>query len=131
MAEETGTTTLVVGSGAKGSTLGKLTLKGLDETDWYLLETKAPNGYNLLASPIKVTITDADGDALDGKVSGAAVDAEGEAVALVTLFVENDDGFRLPVTGGMGTILFTAIGVVLMGTALILMVISIRKKKGQ
>lgn len=131
MAEETGTTTLVVGSGANDSTRGKLTLKGLDETDWYLLETKAPNGYNLLASPIKVTITDADGDALDGKVSGAAVDAEGEAVALVTLFVENDDGFRLPVTGGMGTILFTAIGVVLMGTALILMVIAIRKKKGQ
>lgn len=60
-------TTLVVGSGENGSALGKLTLKGLDETDWYLLETKAPNGYNLLASPITVTITDTDGNTLDGK----------------------------------------------------------------
>lgn len=122
-------TTLVVGSGENGSALGKLTLKGLDETDWYLLETKAPNGYNLLASPITVTITDTDGNTLDGKVSGAAADAEGEAAAFVTLLVENDDGFQLPVTGGMGTILFTAVGVVLMGAAVILLVVIIRKKR--
>lgn len=62
-------------------------------------------------------------------MSGAAADAEGEAAAFVTLLVENDDGFQLPVTGGMGTILFTAVGVVLMGAAVILLVVIIRKKR--
>ena len=110
---------------------GKLTIKGLSEGTWYLKEITAPDGYNLLASPVKVTIEDKDGEALDGKVSGAAANATGEAVALVTLTVENDDGFQLPVTGGMGTILFTAVGILLMGAAVILLIFAVRKNRKQ
>ncbi|HBV52972.1 MAG TPA: hypothetical protein DEF06_11835 [Clostridiales bacterium] len=84
-----------------------------------------------MASPVKVTIEDKDGDVLDGKVSGAAANATGEAVALVTLTVENDDGFQLPVTGGMGTILFTAVGILLMGAAVILLIFAVRKNRKQ
>lgn len=123
------TTTLQVG--AKDSLTGKLTIKGLSEGTWYLKEITAPDGYNLLASPVKVTIEDKDGDVLDGKVSGAAANATGEAVALVTLTVENDDGFQLPVTGGMGTILFTAVGILLMGAAVILLIFAVRKNRKQ
>lgn len=36
---------------------GTLTFDKLDEGVYYLKETKAPNGYTLLANPIKVEIT--------------------------------------------------------------------------
>ena len=93
-------------------------------------ETKAPDSYNLLASPVEVTITDTDAGMLDGKVDNAKGE-NGEDVALVTLMVENDDGFRLPVTGGIGTILFTAVGVVLMGAAVVLLIVVFKKKKAE
>lgn len=130
MATEAGATTLAVGT--SDTLLGKLTLKGLDEGTWYLVETKAPGGYNLLEAPVSVEIKDKDDtNTLDGKVEGAAANAAGEAVALVTLTVENDDGFRLPTTGGMGTILFTAVGVVLMGCAVVLLIVVFRKKTAE
>ena len=112
------TTTLAVDSN------GKLTIKGLDEGTWYLKETKAPNSYNLLKAPVSVTITDASNGVLDGKVTDTNI-----TTGLVPLTVENDDGFQLPVTGGMGTFLFTAVGVVLMGAAVILLVVVLKKKK--
>ena len=128
-AGESGTTTTLT-VGATASLTGKLTLKGLDEGIWYLKETKAPDRYNLLASPVQVTITDTDAGTLDGKVDNAKGE-NGEDVALVTLMVENDDGFRLPVTGGIGTILFTAVGVVLMGAAVVLLIVVFKKKKAE
>lgn len=42
--------------------------------------------------------------------------------------VNNTKGFELPVTGGMGTFMFTASGVAIMSAAIILIVIQ-RKKK--
>ncbi len=120
------TTSLTVG--ANGALFGKLTIQDLDEGTWYLKEITAPNGYNLLAGPMSVTITDADGGVLDGQVSGAA-GTSGEAVALVALTVENSDGFQLPTTGGIGTVLFTAIGIVLMAAVVLFLVI--RKKKNK
>lgn len=108
---------------------GKLTLNGLDERTWYLKEITAPNGYNLLAGPVSVEIADND---LDGAVTVDNAEDNAELdTGLVPLTVENDDGFRLPVTGGMGTILFTAVGVVLMGAAVILLVIALKRKKAE
>ena len=49
----------------------------------------------------------------------------------MTLTVENDNGFQLPVTGGMGTILFTAVGILLMGAAVILLIFAVRKNRKQ
>ena len=115
------TTTLTVGE--NDGLLGKLTLKGLDKGTWYLKEITAPDGYNLLASPVAVEIADND---LNGSVT---VNEQNIDTGLVPLTVENDNGFQLPVTGGMGTILFTTIGIVLMGAAIILMVIVLKKKK--
>lgn len=127
---ENKTTTLAVG--ADEAVKGKLIIKGLDAGKWYLKETKAPGGYNLLASPVEVEIVDADdAGALDGQVEGAAADAIGAAVALVTLQVANDNGFQLPTTGGIGTILFTAVGVVLMGAAVVLVIVAFKKKRAE
>ena len=124
--EENTTTTLVVGE--NDALKGRLKVKGLDEGTWYLKETKAPGGYNLLASPVKVVVTDAEGGVLDGQVIGAAADASGEAVTLVTLTVKNDNGFLLPVTGGASTVLFAVGGAVLMSAAVICF-IAVSKRK--
>ncbi len=120
-ADQPTTTTLTVGS--EGDKAGLLTLTGLDEGTWYLKETKAPDGYNLPKSPFTVTITD--GTPLDGKVANSI---EGND-AIVGVTIQNSDGFQLPTTGGMGTILFTAVGVALMGAAVVLIVLAIRRKK--
>lgn len=66
---------------------------------YYLVETRAPAGYNLLAAPLEVTIN--------------AVSHDNPVV------VRNSAGLILPVTGGMGTILFTVIGLILIGLALL------------
>lgn len=117
---------LTVGSG--GNLTGRLTLKGLDEGTWYLEETKAPKGYNLLDSPVEVTVEDAAGSVPGGRVQNAE-GSSGEAAARVSLTVVNDDGFRPPVTGGMGTVLFTAAGAALMGSAAVMVAAAVRKRK--
>ncbi|MBO1003351.1 SpaH/EbpB family LPXTG-anchored major pilin [Pseudogracilibacillus auburnensis] len=73
----------------------------LDYGNYTLHETKAPNGYRKLTKPIEVTI--------DGENSN------------VTITVDNSkSGWELPKTGGIGTILFTLIGLTFMGSALYL-----------
>ena len=89
---------------------GKLAFLGLDHGTYYLVETKAPTDYNLLTAPITVEINhDSHKD---------------EAVITVV-----NTKFTLPQTGGMGTTLFTAAGLLLMAGAGTLTVMSFRKKQ--
>lgn len=116
----TTTTALTVGS-ADGR-IGQLTLSGLDVGTYYLTETKAPGGYNKLSAPVAITITD---DTPNGKPESK----EGEySDGYVTLTVENSKGFTLPETGGMGTVLFTAGGVLLMGVGAVLLAVYLRRR---
>lgn len=85
-----------------------------DRYDYYLVETAAPSGYNLLTEAKKVNFTDGDVAATDG---------------VYTVKVPNKSGITLPTTGGMGTVIFTVIGIVLMGAAVILLVVSRKKSK--
>lgn len=122
---ETGVTTVTVGSA--GDAQGNLTLSGLDAGTYYLTETKAPDGYNKLGSPVEITITDT--DPADGIVNDGAGGADG-ADGYVEQRVENSDGFQLPTTGGIGTVLFTAGGVLLMGLGVIVLVfVSLRRRR--
>ncbi len=90
---------------------GNLLMSGLNEGTYYLKETKAPVGYNPINEPIQVVIKDKDGSGdLDGNVDG-----QGEHVGYVRQEVENRKGFQLPTTGGAGTAMFAAVGVVLVG----------------
>ncbi|HCC34500.1 MAG TPA: hypothetical protein DEQ02_02215, partial [Ruminococcaceae bacterium] len=116
-------------------------------TEYWLVETKAPAGYNLLLDPIKVTV--AKGPAPDYKI--IPVDAAGGTGVvgnaddpdpvtgigdgklddndyLLSVTVVNSDEFTLPLTGGMGTLLFTVGGIVLIGLAIILFVATKKKK---
>lgn len=52
---------------------------------------------------------------------------------VISLIVENtsaeDAGFTLPTTGGMGTTIFTIVGILLMGGAAAMVVVISRRKK--
>ena len=90
---------------------GKLDIDGLDLGTYYLRETKAPDGYNLLADPIEITIVDnAGGSALAPKVE------------IPVEYVENSSGVELPSTGGMGTTIFYTLGGLLAVGAVVLLV---------
>lgn len=129
--------TLVVA--ADGTNKGKLTLSGLDAGTYYLIETKAPDGYTKLSAAISVEIKDTKNGVNDAAPTGSngkpeytltTPDAtETEATdGYVPLTVVNSKGFTLPSTGGMGTVLFTAIGIVLMGGGLVLLLLYLRRR---
>ncbi len=124
-AAESGSAILEVGD--RGNQMGKLVLSGLDVGTYELTETKAPAGYIKLSAPVTITITDADSSGRVDDGSGSADGTDG----YVELTVENGKGFTLPSTGGMGTMLFTAIGTVLMGGGLVLLLLYLRRRNRQ
>ena len=126
-------TTLVTG------TKGTLQLKGLDIGTYTLTETKAPGGYQLPASPVTtITLTDSEPNGkLDEKtttVSGSMlVESSTDYADNVVMFQlgNKKPGFELPTTGGMGTVLFTAGGLVIMACGAALVLVTLKKKKAE
>ena len=92
------TTTTVV-----SPTTGIITIKGLNAGTYTLKETKAPAGYNKGEDTI-ITITAESTD------TGENVTVTGNTINVV-----NNSGLQLPSTGGMGTIIFVAAGVCVVG----------------
>ena len=85
-----------------------------DRYAYYLVETKAPTGYNLLSNAVEVHFT----DAVVARTNG-----------IYTVEIENTSGIQLPITGGTGTVIFTIIGIALMVGAVVLFVVSRKKAK--
>lgn len=83
-----------------------LHVNGLAAGTYYLVETKAPEGYNKLTDSIKVTITKAGDTNWTVKKNDTA---ENDKI----IDVENSTGSILPSTGGMGTIAFTVVAALL------------------
>lgn len=83
-----------------------LRVNGLAAGTYYLVETQAPEGFNKLTDPIKVTITK-DGDT-NWTVKKNDT-AEGDKI----IDVENSSGSLLPSTGGRGAIAFAVIAAIL------------------
>lgn len=83
---------------------GKFDITGLKLGTYYLAETKAPDGYNILTSKIKVVIKkDADGK--------PAIYVNNDDInKQETVKVLNEAGSLLPSTGGMGTTLIYLVG---------------------
>ena len=83
-----------------------LRVNGLAEGTYYLVETQAPEGFNKLTDPIKVTITKT-GDA-EWTVKKNDTAEEDKIID-----VENSTGSLLPSTGGRGAIAFAVIAALL------------------
>ena len=95
---------------------GKVHISGLDKTNYWLEETKAPDGYNKLTERKPVDLTNGS----NNTTLEAAATTWSEADHGVA--VENNAGAILPDTGGMGTTLFYVIGGGLMIAAVVLLV---------
>lgn len=106
---------------------GKITVKGLENGNYYLVETKAAaGGYNLLKAPVKVVIAQ---EYSVEKKTTVTKDAEGNVTSTTkvvnktftggdennagtySVTIENRKGFTLPKTGDIGTAMFLIIGI--------------------
>lgn len=83
-----------------------LRVNGLAAGTYYLVETQAPEGFNKLTDPIKVTITKDDDTNWTVKKNDTAEDDK-------IIDVENSSGSILPSTGGRGAIAFAVIAALL------------------
>lgn len=113
-----------------GGHLGDVFIFGLAEGTYKLVETKAPDGYVLPEVPFMITIADEieTGGAItklsisgthEQDDAGAIINTNGIAESILTVWAEitNKPGSALPETGGMGTALFTLVGIIMMAGA--------------
>ena len=124
---------------------GIISVEGLSNGNYKLIETKTDKEYNLLQKPVDVSLTiqytthwitkeTYEGGKLVKKTYGSttfnpAADKNDTLTANPVTTVVNRKGINLPVTGGFGTLLFSGIGALLVvGGVGVLM--SIKKKKG-
>lgn len=113
---------------------GQIVYKGLANGNYWLVETKTLEGYNLLAKPVGVTLNidykksltenktyvggvlvKSDVSATEESFKGTSINDKenGKTIGGSAVEVVNRKGFTLPVTGGFGTLLFSGIGVLL------------------
>ena len=107
---------------------GVITKNGLASGNYYLVETKTVEDYNLLSKPVKVdlnktyvkhlqeTYTNVNGNVTHQKSETLKAFDENDTTndgPSVSVTVINRKGFDLPVTGGFGTLLFSGIGALL------------------
>lgn len=89
-----------------GENMDKLELPSAPKTKYYIVETKVPNGYDLLNTIHEL-----------------------ECGTTTTITNIKSPGFTLPITGGSGTLLFTIIGIALIGGAVTLLVVLKKRKR--
>lgn len=107
--DPTSTTTEFESVASIGDKGYNLHVNGLAEGTYYLVETKAPDGFNKLTAPIVVKIT----KSTDTDVNNWTISKDGEVENDKIIDVENSTGSLLPSTGGMGTIAFTVVAALL------------------
>ena len=100
---------------------GEASFEGLANGTYYLVETKAPAGYNQLTEAQKVEVH-------DGEHNDPVTH---ETQLTVTATVENQAGTLLPSTGGMGTTIFYVLGAVLVVGAGVLLVTKKRMSQSE
>lgn len=111
---------------------GKVTFKTVAAGDYLLVETDTKEGYQLPAGQWVITIDEhirvGDGDikALGDDMPPAFKIENVDGVT--TLSVPNYPQLVMPASGGMGAILFTVGGIILIGAAVLILILTHRKK---
>lgn len=127
---------------------GLFSVIGLDDGTYYLEETKAPNGYNLLKAPIEVVVsaeTLNNAEWTNGKAEEALkklevtskVGTDGEEVdgttsvkdGTASIVVANNKGVLLPETGSVGTTLLYIVGILAMAGGVFYFTMNRKKKE--
>lgn len=86
-----------------------LRVNGLAEGTYYLVETKAPDGFNKLTAPVEIKIT----KSTDTDVNNWTISKAGTVETDKIIDIENSTGSILPSTGGRGAIAFAVIAALL------------------
>lgn len=119
---------------------GKITIQGLKTGTYYLVETKSPKGYQLLANPVQIQVTwegavmhvtvdekEVTSEETDKQiyiVKGTAKDEHDQ----VHITVYNSRSFSLPLTGGAGGLAVMAAGI---AGILFIIIAGLRRLKAQ
>lgn len=151
---DAGKTWKQVATGLTTDENGVVTKSGLANGTYYLVETKTKDPYNLLKKPVEVTLAidsvtqtthhtkyTTRTETIDGVVVNVTTtkeewtvthtgtnNAEDNAQGIWDQTVINKKGFTLPETGGMGTFVFTFVGIAMMAAAVILFFTSKKKE---
>ena len=113
--------------------------KGIDDGEYRLTETKAPDNYVMLSDPIYFTVTagHVDGadpylDTFSGKITSGNVGemafTANKDTGILSTIIQNKPGSSLPETGGMGTTVLYAAGTLMILAAAAFLVM---KKKAE
>ena len=84
-------------------------VNGLAEGTYYLVETKAPDGFNKLTAPVVIKIT----KRTDTDVNNWTISKDGTDETDKIIDIENSTGSLLPSTGGTGVIVFAGVAILL------------------
>lgn len=127
---------------------GKVSASGLEKGNYYLVETKTADEYNLLKEPVKVDLNfeysvtwdeysvyengvlikhDVTNKRQKAFIAGTTGKTSDLTSGSITANIINRKGFNLPTTGGFGTLLFSGIGVLLV-VAGVGVLLSLKKK---
>lgn len=119
---------------------GKAVAKGLPNGEYKLVETKTHEGYNLLTEPVDANLTldyttkwddtktfDETGKLIKHDYNTTKVMNGDTEYKYAEIVIINRKGFKLPTTGGFGTLLFSGIGVLLV-VAGVGVLLSLKKK---
>ena len=147
LAGETGETVLLANMGTDHNTL---LVRGLDAATYYLKETKVPSGYYAPKGGFEVKLTgerEAVSEALNGKLDAAssftATNPTTDGVLInrsglntaeqnrLDASLKNSSTPVLPTTGGVGTVIFTVVGLLCMGAALWFFLFARRRRKDE
>lgn len=144
---ETGVTELLADMGTDQNTL---LVRGLDAATYYLKETKIPSGYYAPKGGFAVQLTgdrEAVSKTLTGKLAAAssftATNPTTDGVLInssglngteqnrLDASLKNSSTPVLPTTGGVGTVMFTVVGLLCMGAALWFFLFARRRRKDE
>lgn len=132
-----------------GAASNTLLVRGLDAATYYLKETKVPSGYYAPKGGFKVQLTgERDVNVLNGNLNdtassftatnnatdGVLINSSGRNTAeqnRLDASLKNSSTPVLPTTGGVGTVMFTVVGLLCMGAALWFFLFARRRRKDE